>query len=71
MKACWCTAELLRVIKGEFMLIAGVAGASEMAEQHFMESPFAAKKNGARSWELRTAISIAMVHSGGAVLFET
>jgi predicted ATPase/DNA-binding winged helix-turn-helix (wHTH) protein len=57
-EGCWCTAELLRV-KGEFMLRAGVAGASEMAERHFMESLFAAKKNGARSWELRTAISLA------------
>jgi predicted ATPase len=41
------------------MLRAGVAGASEMAEQHFMEFLFVAKKNGARSWELRTAISLA------------
>jgi predicted ATPase len=74
-EACWCTAELLRV-KGEFTL-AGVAGASEMAEQHFMESLLAAKKNGARSWELRTAISLARLwctqnraKEARAVLFE-
>jgi predicted ATPase/DNA-binding winged helix-turn-helix (wHTH) protein len=74
--ACWCTAELLRV-KGEFMLTAGVAGASEMAEQHFMESLVAAKKSGARSWELRTAISLTRLwctqnraKEARAVLFE-
>jgi tetratricopeptide (TPR) repeat protein len=75
-EGCWCTAELLRV-KGEFMLRAGVAGASEMAEQHFMQSLSAAKKNGARSWELRTAISLARLwctqnraKEARAVLFE-
>jgi len=41
------------------MLRAGVTDASEVAEQHFMESLVAAKKNGARSWELRTATSLA------------
>jgi predicted ATPase len=74
--ACWCTAELLRV-KGEFMLTTGVAGAGEMAEQHFMESLVAAKKSGARSWELRTAVSLARLwctqkrtNEARAVLFE-
>jgi predicted ATPase len=60
--ARWSTAELLR-LKGEFMLLTGAAQASEMAERHFMESLSIARKAGARSWELRTAISLARLWS--------
>lgn len=60
--ACWCTAELLR-LKGEFILIAGDAGADEMAERCFVESLSVSRKNGCRSWELRTAISLARLWS--------
>jgi predicted ATPase len=59
---CWCTAELLR-LKGEFMLIADVARANEMAEQCFMESLSVSRKSGSRSWELRTAVSLARLWS--------
>jgi predicted ATPase len=75
-RACWSTAELLRV-NGEFMLIAGGARAGEIAEKRFMESLSIAGTNGARSWELRTAMSLAQLwrtqsrgHEARAVLYE-
>jgi len=43
------------------MLIAGGAPAREIAEKRFMESLSIAGKNGARSWEVRTAMSLAQL----------
>jgi predicted ATPase len=59
---CWCTAELLR-LKGEFMLIGGVPRPNEMAERCFMESLSVSRRSGSRSWELRTAVSLARLWS--------
>jgi predicted ATPase len=55
---CWCTAELLRV-KGDFLLKVGAANASETAERYFIESLAIARREATRSWELRTAVSLA------------
>jgi predicted ATPase/DNA-binding winged helix-turn-helix (wHTH) protein len=55
---CWCTAELLRV-KGEFLLTVRAANASEMAEKYFIDSLSIARREATRSWELRTAVSLA------------
>jgi len=60
--ACWCTAELLR-LKGEFMLMGGLARADEMAERCFVESLSASRESGSLSWELRTATSLARLWS--------
>lgn len=52
-------AEMLRV-KGE-ILIAGDASNSSSAEDQFMQSFDLARRQSARSWELRTATSLASV----------
>ena len=54
----WCVAELLR-IKGELILREGAAGAATVAEEHFLRSLDWARRQGALSWELRTATSLA------------
>ena len=51
-------AELLR-LEGEFVLASAFTGASEIAEKTFMESIAIARREGTRSWELRTAMSLA------------
>lgn len=54
----WCMPELLRV-KGELLLLeAGSNGAPE-AENHFQKSFALARQQGALSWELRVATSLA------------
>ena len=54
----WATAELLR-IKGELLLLQGAPGAAAAAEDHFRQALDWARRQGALSWELRTATSLA------------
>jgi predicted ATPase len=54
----WCVAELLR-IKGELILREGAPQAATAAEEHFLRSLDWARRQGALSWELRTATSLA------------
>jgi predicted ATPase len=54
----WCTAELLR-IKGELLRLEGSSGAAAMAENHFRQALDRARIQGALSWELRCATSLA------------
>jgi len=55
---CWCVAELLR-IKGELVLSEGGPDAAETAEDHFRQALDWARRQGALSWELRAATSLA------------
>ncbi|MGA7866155.1 MAG: hypothetical protein WCA23_19560, partial [Stellaceae bacterium] len=54
----WCVAELLR-IKGELILSEGGPDAAEAAEDHFRQALDWARRQGALSWELRAATSLA------------
>jgi predicted ATPase/DNA-binding winged helix-turn-helix (wHTH) protein len=54
----WVMAELLR-IKGELVLLRGVPGASPAAEGLSRQALDWARRQGALSWELRSAISLA------------
>jgi predicted ATPase len=54
----WLIAELLRV-KGELLLLQGAPGAAAMAEVHFRQALDCAHRQGALSWELRAATSLA------------
>jgi predicted ATPase len=54
----WCLAELLRV-KGELLLIERVQNAVRTAEDLFLEALGWARRQGALSWELRAATSLA------------
>jgi predicted ATPase/DNA-binding winged helix-turn-helix (wHTH) protein len=54
----WCLAELLR-IKGELVLVEGAARATVAAEDHFRRAFDLAHRQGALSWELRAATSLA------------
>ena len=54
----WATAELLR-IKGELLLLQGAPGAAAAAEDHFRQALDWAHRQGALSWELRTASTLA------------
>jgi predicted ATPase len=54
----WCLAELLRV-KGGLLQQAGAPGAAALAEDHFRRALGWARRQGAMSWELRTATSLA------------
>jgi predicted ATPase/DNA-binding winged helix-turn-helix (wHTH) protein len=54
----WCVAELLR-IKGELLLLQGGSGAAAAAEDHYRQALDWARRQGALSWELRTATSLA------------
>jgi predicted ATPase/DNA-binding winged helix-turn-helix (wHTH) protein len=54
----WCFAELLR-IKGALILSEKLPDAAAMAENHFRQALGWAKRQGALSWELRAAISLA------------
>jgi predicted ATPase len=67
----WIIAELLR-IKGELSLLQGGAGAAAEAADHFRQALDWARRQGALSWELRAATSLARLlrdqgRSGGAV----
>jgi predicted ATPase len=54
----WVTAELLR-IKGELLLLEGASNAAAAAEDHFRQALDWARRQGALSWELRAATSLA------------
>jgi predicted ATPase len=54
----WLIAELLR-IKGELVLLQGAQGAAAVAEDHFRQALDWARQQGALSWELRAATSLA------------
>jgi predicted ATPase len=57
--------ELLR-IKGELVLSDGAAAATETAESFFLQALDWARRQGALSWELRTATSLAKLwHQDG------
>jgi predicted ATPase len=55
---CWSTAELLR-IKGELFLLQGAPNAAAAAEDYFRQALDWARRQGALSWELRAATSLA------------
>ena len=57
-EADWFTAELLRV-KGELLLLRGAPEAAATAEDHFRQALDWARRQGALSWELRAATSLA------------
>jgi len=54
----WVIAELLR-IKGELLLLHGGSGAAAAAEDHYQQALGWACRQGALSWELRAATSLA------------
>jgi predicted ATPase len=54
----WLISELLRV-KGELLALYGVPGATAAAEGHFRQALDWASRQGALSWELRAATSLA------------
>ena len=54
----WLAAELLR-IKGELLLLQGTAGGAAVAEDLFRQALEWARRQGALSWELRAATSLA------------
>jgi predicted ATPase len=54
----WCVAELLR-IRGELLLLQGAPGAAATADDHFRQALDWARRQGALSWELRGATSLA------------
>jgi predicted ATPase len=58
MEEHWASAELLRV-KGELHLLDGAPGAAAAAEDHFRQALDWARQQGALSWELRAATSLA------------
>ena len=61
----WAIAEILR-IKGELLLLQDAPGAAAAAEDHFRQALDWARKQGALSWELRTATSLArLCHDQG------
>jgi predicted ATPase len=60
----WYLPELLR-IRGELLIQQGDPDAIAAAQQHFAQSLRCAREQKARSWELRTAISIARAASSG------
>ena len=55
---CWCRPELLRV-RGEIILLNETAGLNDTAEDHFRQALDLACSQGALSWELRAATSLA------------
>jgi len=57
-KERWCVAELLR-IKAELLVLQGASGAERAAEEHFRQSLDWARRQGALSWEFRSATSLA------------
>jgi tetratricopeptide (TPR) repeat protein len=58
----WRTAEFLR-IKGELFLLQSAPGAAAAAEGHFRQALDLARRQGALSWELRAATSLARLLS--------
>jgi predicted ATPase len=56
----WPIAEFLR-IRGELLLLQGAPGAAATAEDHFRQALDWARRQGALSWELRAATSLAQL----------
>lgn len=54
----WCMAELLRM-KADLLLGLGASGSETSAEEIFSQALGWARRQGALSWELRTALSFA------------
>ena len=54
----WCLAEILR-IRGDILLMDRGSGAEQAAQAQFEEALQIARQQGARSWELRAATSMA------------
>jgi predicted ATPase len=54
----WLISELLRA-EGELLVLHGVPGATAAAEDHFRQALDWARRQGALSWELRAATSLA------------
>ena len=61
---CWPIAELLRV-KGELLLLQGAPGAAAVAEDHFRQALDWARRQGALSWKLPAAASLARLRDQG------
>jgi predicted ATPase/DNA-binding winged helix-turn-helix (wHTH) protein len=59
----WCLPELLR-IKGELLRLGGSANAVNAAEDNYLRALEAARRQGALSWELRAATSLAKLWHG-------
>ena len=59
----WCIPELLRV-EGELVLLENAHNAVGTAEDHFRQALDLARRQGALSWELRTATSLAQMWRG-------
>jgi predicted ATPase/DNA-binding winged helix-turn-helix (wHTH) protein len=59
----WLVTELSRV-KGELLLLQGAPRSAEAAEGHFRQALDGARQQGALSWELRAATSLARLLSG-------
>jgi predicted ATPase len=59
---CWPIAELL-CVKGEPLLLHGAPGAAVVAEDHFRQALDWARRQGALSWELPDAASLARLLS--------
>jgi predicted ATPase/DNA-binding winged helix-turn-helix (wHTH) protein len=59
----WCIPELLRV-KGELVLLENAPDAAGKAEDHFRQALDLAHRQGASSWELRAATSLAQMTRG-------
>lgn len=57
----WCLAELLRV-RGEILLLEAAAGAHAAAEEQFVRALELAQQQGVRSWQLRSATSLARLY---------
>jgi predicted ATPase/DNA-binding winged helix-turn-helix (wHTH) protein len=62
-EACWLTPELFR-LQGERLLAQKTSGAAEAAEQLFRRAQDEARRQGALSWELRAATSLAALLRG-------
>jgi predicted ATPase len=62
-EAGWCLAELLRT-RGELLLLERAPTALESAEQCFHQALDVARRQGALSWELRAAMSLARFWRG-------
>jgi predicted ATPase len=56
----WLLPELLR-IEGELLLMQDAPGAAATAEEHFWQALEWARRQGALSWELRAATSLAQL----------
>ena len=59
----WCVPELLR-IKGELVRLGNAPDAAAAAEDHFRQAIDWARRQGALSWELRAASSLAQMWRG-------